>query len=116
MEIDENQDPLSYLDNLSQLVFMVGHVAIKQLAHVKIIEAEWKKHKAETESKGVPRDDELEQVSGTTEEEFGEMIAEISENELLYGPDSLLTLFAPMIVNICANNKTYKVSSLEFLL
>jgi hypothetical protein len=57
-----------------------------------------------------PGDDELEQVVGTTEDEFGETVAQIREKELLFGSDSLLTVFGPLIVNICANNKTYNVS------
>lgn len=59
-----------------------------------------------------PGDDELEQVVGTTEDEFGEAIAQIREKELLFGEDSLLMVFGPLISNICANNKTYNVSML----
>jgi condensin complex subunit 1 len=59
MEIDEesiltNQEPfLVHPLHLSQLVFIVGHVAIKQIVHLEVIEAEWKRRKAEAESKGI---------------------------------------------------------------
>jgi hypothetical protein len=61
-----------------------------------------------------PGDDELEQVVGTTEDEYVEAIAQIREKELLFDPDSLLAVFGPLIVSICANNKTYNVSPLLF--
>ncbi|RHZ79040.1 hypothetical protein Glove_152g93 [Diversispora epigaea] len=104
---------------LSQLVFTVGHVAIKHIVHLEFIEAECKRRKAEADSKDKekttknPGDDELEQVVGTTEDEFGEAIAQIREKELLFGEDSLLTVFGPLISNICANNKTYNHRTLQ---
>jgi condensin complex subunit 1 len=57
MEIEENilsQEPfLAHPPHLSQLIFIVGHVAIKQIVHLEVIEAEWKRRKAESESKGM---------------------------------------------------------------
>jgi len=60
MEIDEgeniltSQEPfLTHPLHLSQLVFIVGHVAIKQIVHLEVIETEWKRRKAEDESKGI---------------------------------------------------------------
>ncbi|CAG8544327.1 22071_t:CDS:10 [Dentiscutata erythropus] len=93
---------------LSQLIFIVGHVAIKHIVHLEFIEDEWKRRKAEAESKDTekstknPGDDELEQVAGTTEDEFGEAVAHIREKELLFGENSLLAVFGDMTV--CFNN------------
>ncbi|RIB12547.1 non-SMC mitotic condensation complex subunit 1-domain-containing protein [Gigaspora rosea] len=76
---------------LSQLIFIVGHVAIKHIVHLEFIEDEWKRRKAEAESKDTEKstknlgDDELEQAAGTTEDEFGEAVAYIREKELLFG-------------------------------
>ena len=53
--------------------------------------------------------EELEQVAGNAEDEIGERIAAVRESELLYGPDSLLALFGPMIVHICGSPHKYKV-------
>ncbi|CAB4424236.1 unnamed protein product [Rhizophagus irregularis] len=125
MEIDEeslltSQEPfLANPLHLSQLIFIVGHVAIKQIVHLEVIEAEWKRRKAEAESKDKeksaknPGDDELEQVVGTTEDEYGEAIAQIREQELLFDPNSLLAVFGPLIISICANNKTYNHHNLQ---
>ena len=37
---------------LSQLLFIVGHVTLKQLVHLETIEAEWKRRKQSGETKG----------------------------------------------------------------
>ncbi|CAI2182996.1 11563_t:CDS:10 [Funneliformis geosporum] len=137
MEIDEgeniltNQEPfMTHPLHLSQLLFIVGHVAIKQIVHLEVIEADWKRKKENTllillalifltwtdkekSVKNTTVEDELDQVVGTTEDEFVEAIAQIREKELLFGPDSLLTVFGPLIVNICSNNKTYNHRNLQ---
>ncbi|CAG8435255.1 1824_t:CDS:10 [Scutellospora calospora] len=110
---------MTYPLQLSQLIFIVGHVAIKHIVHLEFIEDEWKRRKAEAESKDTeksvknPGDDELEQVAGTTEDEFGEAVAHIREKELLFGEKSLLAVFGQLISNICANNKTYNNRTLQ---
>lgn len=56
----------------------------------------------------------MEQVAGNAEDEIGERIAAVRESELLYGPDSLLALFGPMIVHICGSPHIYKASRYTF--
>ena len=53
--------------------------------------------------------DELEQVAGNAEDEIGERINGIRETELIYGPESLLAMYAPMIVHICGSPHKFKV-------
>lgn len=53
--------------------------------------------------------EELEQVAGNAEDEIGERIAAVRESELLYGSESLLAVFGPMIVHICGSPHKYKV-------
>lgn len=53
--------------------------------------------------------DELDLIGGTTEDDFSEAMTIIRERELLYGPNSLLAMFGPMVAEICANNIMYKV-------
>jgi len=53
--------------------------------------------------------DELEQVAGNAEDEIGERINGTREDELLYGPESLLAIYAPMIVHICGSPHKFKV-------
>ena len=53
---------------------------------------------------------EIDQVAGNAEDDIGDNIAFIRESELLYGDDSLLTVYGPLIADICANPKRFKVS------
>ncbi|KAG0240937.1 Condensin complex subunit [Actinomortierella wolfii] len=103
---------------LAQLLFIVGHVAIKHIVHMEIIEEEFKRRKMaagadKKKKESNPVDDELDQVVGTTEDEFGDALAHIRERELLFGEDSLLSIFGPMIVTICGNNTLYDDKTLQ---
>jgi condensin complex subunit 1 len=53
--------------------------------------------------------EELDQVAGNAEDEIGERIAGVRESELLYGSQSLLALYGPMIVHICGSPHKFKV-------
>ncbi|KAG5953263.1 hypothetical protein E4U53_006191 [Claviceps sorghi] len=106
--------------NLSQLLFIVGHVAIKQIVHLELCELDFKRRKQEKEkqtSVKAEKDkedvDELDLIGGTTEDDFTEAMAHIRERELLYGPDSLLAVFGPLVSEICANNTTYADKGLQ---
>lgn len=131
---------------LSQLLFAVGHIAIKQIVHLELCEMDFKRRKQEQEKSkspsnpsprksmgaappkkkstaaGVDRDadkekeeekDELDMIGGTTEDDFTEAIAQIRERELLYGPNSLLANFGPLVTEICANNAAYQDQPLQ---
>ncbi|KAG0208089.1 Condensin complex subunit [Mortierella sp. GBA30] len=102
---------------LSQLLFIVGHVAIKHIVHMEVIEEEFKRRKAAAgndKKKGKDSvEDELDQVVGTTEDEFGDAMAHIRERELLFGEGSLLQVFGPLIVTICGNNTLYSDKTLQ---
>jgi condensin complex subunit 1 len=127
---------------LSQLLFIVGHVAIKQIVHLELCELDFKRRKQEKEktaaatarnslgastssrrsasasmakdkSKVDDEGEELDLIGGTTEDDFTEAMAHIRERELLYGPTSLLALFGPMVSEICANNTTYRDRNLQ---
>lgn len=108
---------------LSQLLFVVGHVAIKHVAFLELIEREWKRQKdvkeaAEKQAVGaattkLKEGDELEQVTGNAEDEIGDTIHVVREKELLYGQHSLLALFGPMIVHICGSPHKFKNPTLR---
>lgn len=117
---------------LSQLLFIVGHVAIKQIVHLELCELDFKHRKQEKEkvaaaqkaeaesrrsSKNADKEnepaDELDLIGGTTEDDFTEAMQHIRERELLYGPDSLLAMFGPLVSEICANNTKYKDKGLQ---
>jgi condensin complex subunit 1 len=129
---------------LSQLLFVVGHIAIKQIVHLELCELEFKRRKAEKDKKSAPTSrksvsseptplkkgrkrgatkeptpapeeaaDELDLMAGTTEDDFTEAIAHIRERELLFGPQSLLANFGPLVADICANNTSYNHPTLQ---
>ncbi|KAI8624151.1 armadillo-type protein [Xylariaceae sp. FL1651] len=119
---------------LSQLLFVVGHVAIKQIVHLELCELDFKRRKQEKEKESSKADeprastgrkgknatpapeeagDELDLIGGTTEDDFTEAMAHIRERELLFGPQSLLSNFGPMVAEICSRSDIYKDKSLQ---
>jgi condensin complex subunit 1 len=93
---DAGQSALS----LSQLLFVVGHVALKQIVHLELIEQDFKRRKAAKEkagssaspataagktgkkgSKPEPEDeqDEMDLIGGTTEDDFTDALAHIRD-------------------------------------
>lgn len=108
---------------LAQLLFIVGHIAIKQIVHLELCELDFKRRKAEKEKnkpsnaspvKGAPAEaDELDLIGGTTEDDFTEAMTHIREKELLYGANSLLSQYAPLVAEICSNNTKYEDDDLQ---
>ena len=105
---------------LSQLLFIVGHVAIKQIVHLELCELDFKRRKAEKEksktadaSPKKAADDDLDLIGGTTEDDFTEAMTHIRERELLYGENSLLSNFGPLVTEICSNNTAYQNEDLQ---
>ncbi|KAI9052373.1 hypothetical protein LZ554_003723 [Drepanopeziza brunnea f. sp. 'monogermtubi'] len=109
---------------LSQLLFIVGHVAIKQIVHLELCELDFKRRKAEAEKNKPASDapvdkaakeaaDDLDAIGGTTEDDFTEAMSHIRERELLYGENSLLANFGPLVSEICSNNTTYRDRNLQ---
>ncbi|SGY44625.1 BQ5605_C001g00183 [Microbotryum silenes-dioicae] len=102
--------------HLSQLIFVAGHCAIKQLVHIELVERDLKRRKADEDKKGAAKSagqDELDQVAGSVEDEIGDVIASTKEKELLYGPRSLLAVFGPMAATIVSQPKVYRNSMLK---
>ncbi|KZT24887.1 hypothetical protein NEOLEDRAFT_1156610 [Neolentinus lepideus HHB14362 ss-1] len=110
---------------LSQLLFVVGHVAIKHIVYLELVEREWKRQKDEKQAaeklaaghsspaRSAKGGEELDQVAGNAEDEIGDRIAAVRETELLYGPQSLLALYGPMIVHICGSPHKFKNPTLR---
>ncbi|PYI10486.1 condensin complex component cnd1 [Aspergillus sclerotiicarbonarius CBS 121057] len=109
---------------LSQLLFVVGHIAIKQIVHLELCELDFKRRKAEQEknkaatastqkNNDTAEDDELDLIGGTTEDDFQDAMAHIRERELLYGENSLLSNFGPLVMEICANSNIYADRNLQ---
>ncbi|KAK7757544.1 condensin complex non-SMC subunit Cnd1 [Diatrype stigma] len=119
---------------LSQLLFIVGHVAIKQIVHLELCELDFKRRKQEKEKDSAsdpaqkrvstggrksktpapPEEgDELDLIGGTTEDDFTEAMAHIRERELLFGPQSLLANFGPLVAEICSRSDVYRDKGLQ---
>lgn len=116
----DSQDPtLGNSFELSQLIFVAGHCAIKQLVHLELIERDIKRRKAVEDKKSGGKatgQDELDQVAGSVEDDIGDVIAHTKEKELLYGPDSLLAIFGPMAATIVSQPKVYRVRPCCFVM
>ncbi|KAG6829705.1 hypothetical protein H0H92_003740 [Tricholoma furcatifolium] len=122
---NENTPDVGEAFELSQLLFVVGHVAIKQIVFLELVEREWKRQKDEKQAaekqaaatKGGPQaskdGEELDQVAGNAEDEIGERIAAVRETELLYGEQSLLAIYGPMLVHICGSPHKFKNRTLR---
>ncbi|KAL4072147.1 non-SMC mitotic condensation complex subunit 1-domain-containing protein [Scleroderma yunnanense] len=110
---------------LSQLLFVVGHVAIKHIVFLELVEREWKRQKDEKDlaekliaggnpaNKDSKETEELDQVAGNAEDEIGDRIAAVRETELLYGPQSLLAVYGPMLVHVCGSPHKFKNRTLR---
>ncbi|KAI8393588.1 non-SMC mitotic condensation complex subunit 1-domain-containing protein [Radiomyces spectabilis] len=96
---------------LSQLIFIVGHVALKQIVYLEIVEAVCKRKKSAKEDneqrQTAGQEDELEQVGGTAEDDIVDAMTHIREREILFGPNSLLARYGPLLTEICSYNKVY---------
>lgn len=104
--------------SLSQLLFIVGHVAIKTIAYLETLEAQFKKRKHEGEVKKANADkdsdeNELEMIGGTSEDDFTDAVIYIKERELLHGESSLLARFGPLVREICLSRDEYDNDNLQ---
>lgn len=99
---------------LSQLCSILGHVAIKHIVHLEIIEAAWKRKKRKADDKAqAGMDDELEQVGGNADDDIGDAVSFMREREILFGNDSLLARYGPLLTEICTRNKVYTEHNLQ---
>lgn len=100
------------VSGLSQLLYIVGHIAIKTIQYLEQLETQFKKRKHDAESKDkddeAEADNELEMIGGTTEDDFTDVVVHIKERELLYGDNALLAPYAKIAKEVCSNQKLYQ--------
>ncbi|KAI5965222.1 cnd1 [Candida pseudojiufengensis] len=108
--------------SLSQLLFLVGHIAIKSIVYLENLEGQFKKKKLATEAKDTQAneedgeenpDNELEMIGGTSEDDFADAIIHVKEREFLYGETSILKGFGQLVRNICSNLNQYNNTLLQ---
>ncbi|SCV00547.1 LAME_0G10440g1_1 [Lachancea meyersii CBS 8951] len=116
---DHSNHATSRIVSLAQLLFIVGHVAINTTIYVEKCEAEFKKRKIEVETKSTStggadtvdqaaqRQQELEMIGGTNEDDFTDAVNFVKETELLYGDSSLLARFGPLVEEVVSNNAKF---------
>ncbi|KAF5357209.1 hypothetical protein D9756_006855 [Leucocoprinus leucothites] len=115
---DSSEKEKSDAFRVSQLVSVIGHIALKELVFLETVEREWKRQKdeklaEEKKAKGAKSSkdkdgEELDQVVGNAEDEIGDRMHSIRHEELLYGENALLASFAPIVVEICRRSPKYK--------
>ncbi|KAK9377461.1 armadillo-type protein [Lipomyces chichibuensis] len=107
--------PMSTTCALSQLIFLVGHIAIKQIVHMEAYENEFKRRKAAAEKEKADgrTKDEMDLITGTSEDDFTEAITHIRERELLYDEMALLPRFGKLVSEICSDNLKYNDPQLQ---
>ena len=102
---------------LSQLFFIVGHIGIQTIEYLEKLETLFKKKKHEAERKPEDKNDEgeneLEMIGGTSEDDFTDAVIYIKERELLFGDNSLLARFGPLVKEVCSNNHMYSDEMLQ---
>ncbi|KAL6452716.1 YCS4 Condensin complex subunit 1 [Candida maltosa Xu316] len=114
---------------LSQLLFIVGHVAMKTVVYLEKLEAQFKKKKHDATTKSgaanstgnaTPNgqddgegDNELEMIGGTSEDDFADAVFHVKERGLLYERASLLSKFGPLVKEIVSNPDKFKNEILQ---
>ncbi|KIM86093.1 hypothetical protein PILCRDRAFT_5163 [Piloderma croceum F 1598] len=104
-----------------QLLFIVGHVAIKYIVFLELVEREWKRQKDEkncwpqqiapTELRKTARS--LIGWLGMPRTRLETGLRACEETELLYGPESLLAIYGPMLVYVCGSPHKFKNRTLR---
>lgn len=107
----ETSPDKSQPSDLAQLLYIVGHVAIKLVVLLERQEAMFKQKKHDFEQAKASDEDavqqELEMIGGTLEDDFTDAISHVKERELLYGDKLLLLRYGPLVVEVCSNNNQY---------
>lgn len=92
---------------ISQFLFLLGHIGLKTIVYLEKSEAEFKKKKNDSDKKKNENEVELEMIGGSNEDDFAEVVQSIRDRELLFGKDSLLAKFVPLVLEIVSNKVQY---------
>lgn len=101
---------------MAQLVFVVGHMGLKQMVYLELVEREFKRRKSVRDApndSSSKRTSELDQVAEQAEDDIGDTMAWVRERELLYGPQSLLACYGTLVPFICSNTRQYPDAYLQ---
>lgn len=122
------EEDFSPVTSLTQLLFIVGQIAVRLLVYIDKCESEFKRRKIELEPKKnkvkqhirnnegadqINEDKELEMIGGTNEDDFADAVQVIKETEFLYGENSLLGKFCPLVEDIVSNTTRFNDTFLQ---
>ena len=93
---------------LGKLLLMIGQVSACLSDHLDTIE----RHGKETAQKldastGKGNDSDLAKVSGSAEDDFSELVKGVREHEVLFGPNSILSVLGAVVIEVCSNNTVF---------
>lgn len=95
-------------NQLGKLLLMIGQVAACFSDHLDVIEKDGKESARKLDKSGeTGEEDDLAKVSASAEDDFTELIKSVREHEVLFGPDSIFTTLAPLVITVCSNNTTF---------
>ena len=106
---------------LGKLLLMIGQVSACFSDHLDVIERHGKETAQKfdaSSSKGADAD--LAKVSASAEDDFAELVKGVRENEVLFGPNSILSVLGPFVITVCSNNtmfndlKIQRIATLAF--
>lgn len=109
---ENENDGFSRTSALSQFFFLMGHVGIKTIIYLEKCESEFKRKKQEAENKKNETDAELDMIN-SREDDFTDAIQDIKEKEILFGDDSILAKFTPLLDEVITKPRKYPNKMLQ---
>lgn len=99
---------------LGKLLLMIGQVADCFSDHLDVIERHGKESAQKLDaSSSTGADADLAKVSASAEDDFSELVKGVREHEVLFGPDSILSVLGPFVVSVCANNTMFNDTKIQ---
>ena len=101
-------------NKLCKLLLVIGQVASCTSNHLDLVERHGKDTAQKMDAKSAKgADADLAKVSASAEDDFAELVKGVREQEVLYGPQSMLTVLAPLVAHICSNNVAFHERALQ---
>ena len=101
-------------NGLCKLFVLTGQVASCLSDHLDLVERHGKDSAQKLDAAhSKNQDSDLSKVSASVEDDFAELVKGVREHEVLFGPQSILTTFAPLVAHVCANNLVFSNARLQ---
>ena len=111
---NNNNQQTSSKIQLGKLILMIGQVAACVSEHLDVIERYGKESAQKLdESTATGADADLAKVSASAEDDFSELVKGVREHEILFGPNSILTILGPLVIKVCTNNSIFNDEKMQ---